>query len=101
MNKFMKVPGPGDYDCPPTIDSKGNYFNSKYRGSLCGKIGKASRFDDDSPLSPGPGKYNDNLSMNKTGVYFNSRFPTNYVKSFQGTAHLPINDPSETPGPGT
>jgi hypothetical protein len=39
--------------------------------------------------------------MNQTGKYFNSKMPSNYVKSFQGTYRLPINEPSETPGPGT
>lgn len=64
-------------------------------------MGKSGRFDEDPSFSPGPGKYSNNLAINKTGVYFNSRIPSNYVKSFQGTARLPINDPSETPGPGT
>ena len=68
---------------------------------MCGKIGREARFEDERHFAPGPGKYTDKLSMNKTGVYFNSKIPTNYVKSFQGTSRLPINDPSETPGPGT
>jgi hypothetical protein len=83
------------------MTSTGTYFNSKYKGSGCGKIGKSSRFDDERTLPPGPGKYNDGLSINRSGTYFNSKIPSNYVKSFQGTYRHPINDPSLTPGPGT
>jgi hypothetical protein len=57
-------------------------------------MAKSTRFDDESTLVPGPGKYSDKLSINRTGTYFNSKIPSNYVKSFQGTSRLPINDPS-------
>ena len=97
----MQHLGPGQYHCIPTLNNTGNYFNSKYRGSLCGKIGKAGRFEDEHHFSPGPGKYTDRLSINRSGVYFNSKIPTNFVKSFKGTTRPPINELSETPGPGT
>ena len=97
----MQQLGPGQYHNTPALNSTGSYFNSKYRGSMCGKIGRQARFDDERHFAPGPGKYTDKLSMNRTGIYFNSKVPTNYVKSFKGTSRLPINDPSETPGPGT
>lgn len=86
--------GPGQYNCTPSLNTTGNYFNSKYKGSQCGKIGRSTRFEDERTFSPGPGKYTDKLSMNRTGIYFNSKIPSNYVKSFQGTSRLPINDPS-------
>ncbi len=85
----------------PALNSTGSYFNSKYKGSQCSRIGKSTRFDEIGNEAPGPGKYSDNLAINRTGTYFNSKIASNYVKSFQGTSRLPINDPSETPGPGT
>jgi hypothetical protein len=97
----MQQLGPGQYHCIPALSSTGTYFNSKYKGSGCGRIGKASRFEDERTLPPGPGKYNDGLDTNRTGTYFNSKIPSNYVKSFDGTYRAPINEPSETPGPGT
>lgn len=82
------------------MNATGNYFNSTNKNSGCSRIGRASRFEDSRTESPGPGKYADKLAINKTGSYFNSKMPSNYVKSFKGTERPPINEPSETPGPG-
>lgn len=86
----MQQLGPGQYKPAPTLNETGNYFYSKYRNSGSPKIGKSARFEDERTLPPGPGKYNDRLSINRTGNYFNSRIPSNYVRSFIGTARPPI-----------
>ena len=82
------------------VSATGTYFNSIHGGSKCSKIGRERRFGDDATESPGPAKYRDHFQINKKGTYFNSKMPSNYVKSFQGTSRPPINEPSETPGPG-
>lgn len=83
------------------MNRTGNYFNSRFKNSLCGKIGKSSRFGNDHTEAPGPGKYQDKLDINRSGSYFNSRFKSNYVASFHGTSRPLINRQSDAPAPGT
>ena len=51
----------------------GAYYNSKHRGSKCGRIGNGPRFEADDTLPPGPGKYKDRMDINRNGTYFNSK----------------------------
>lgn len=93
--------GPGQYEAPKMLNSTGNYFNSRFKNSGCGKIGNAARFEDERTLPPGPGKYRDRLGMNRTGTYFNTRVQSNFVMTFQGTVRPPINAHNDVPGPGS
>ncbi len=80
---FMQQLGPGQYHCISALSSTGTYFNSGYRGSGCGRIGKASRFEEERTLPPGPGKYNHGLDINRMGKYSSYKIPSNFVKSFR------------------
>ncbi len=54
-------PGPGHYPASPSLNEKGRYFNSKFKGSMCRTFGSETR---DflrrlmiRPTTPGPGAY--------------------------------------------
>ena len=76
------------------------YFNSRFKNSMCGKIGRDKRFGADDTPVPGPGAYPYKFSINRSGSYYDSRIKSNLVPSFQGTARPPINERNEAPGPG-
>jgi hypothetical protein len=57
----VACPGPGQYSESPVLSSRGDYFNSKYKSSLCRRFSKGSRDFNLSGLlrvsTPGPGSY--------------------------------------------
>jgi len=53
------IPGPGQYDTKPSINTDGSYFISRFKSSLARRFGKEQReIERSSALrTPGPGSY--------------------------------------------
>lgn len=103
-------PGPGTYAPKTDINSKGEYFISRYRSSgACTFSPKSStRFPGPNRMtvhSPGPDTYKPKVEMSGKGDYFVSRFRSSMCRTFShGTRNSPPPDakkPEETPGPGS
>lgn len=80
------------------MNPKGEYINSKYRNSGCGKVNKSPRFGNKAVDTPGPGqckKYinsdeaGSSINISKQGSYFNSKFTSSKAAKFSRSDRSP------------
>jgi len=100
------VPGPGNYTITPTIDPKGKYSISKYKGSGATLFSPArsKRFYDLKDGYPGPGAYESTNALKGDGSYFVSKFQSSFCRTFSHGMRKNATTGSintETPGPGS
>lgn len=111
----MTSPGAGKYSIPETLNSTGNYFQSKYASSKSQKYGSEKRFKDFSTnlKNPAPGNilyiiwigtYKAVDQINLTGAYNLSKYKNSMCRSFskadRNTLGIDITKKSAQPGPG-
>jgi len=71
MSKMLFVPGPGEYSMQKaSLDAKGNYTLSKFKGSGATKFDPPRRLKHSRSASgfPGPGSYESIDSLNRSGT---------------------------------
>eukprot|EP00347_Sterkiella_histriomuscorum_P017361 403349677 len=84
---YPQYPGPGYYQDNTTINSKGNYFHSKFLNSGSQKFSQNPRnFLRIKSTTPGPGSYDPKVLLNKEGQYFVSTYKNSLVRKFGGVS---------------
>ncbi|CAD8196678.1 unnamed protein product [Paramecium octaurelia] len=100
-NKDRK-PGPGEYDLPSSINSRGKYALSQYRDSGA-VILSPPRAHSDRKLresTPGPGSYKETGNMDPLGTYFCSKFGASRCNKFPRAQRILSENREGSPGPG-
>jgi len=97
------VPGPGEYSMEKaSIDAKGVYTLSKFKGSGATKIDPPRRLNHSRSAStaPGPGTYDNYDSINRSGTYAPSNFENSFVRTIGKGNRSQLARTTGTPGPG-
>ncbi|CAD8195647.1 unnamed protein product [Paramecium pentaurelia] len=96
-------PGPGHYNLPSSINSKGIYPLSQYRNSgaivLVPPRTHSERKVKDN--TPGPGSYKQIGNINPLGTYFCSKFGASKCNKFPRAQRSMSDHHNSSPGPGT
>ncbi|CAD8122428.1 unnamed protein product [Paramecium sonneborni] len=102
-NEIETKPGPGHYNLPSSINSKGIYALSQYRNSgavlLSPPKNSSERKIRDN--TPGPGSYQEIGSIDPKGTYFCSKFSASKCNKFSRAQRTMSEYRNKSPGPGT
>ncbi len=103
----QSYPGPGAYECRPTITKEGKMLMSKYRSSGATTFNppRSARFGGEgSKHQPGPGQYSPRLDMTKEGKYYIQKFSSSGARTFYHHNRKTMDNNSTarlSPGPGS
>ena len=107
MTTILANPGPGSYESKPALNSKGDYFISKFNNSMASTISpsRSKRFYDPSKasmVSPGPGVYSPSGGFSRDGSYFVSKFKSSMCRTHYHFDRNTLAGEGKkgTPGPG-